>query len=284
MDSSGARRYALLEMLAGASDGVTLSEAADRLSVDERTVRRDVEALQDLFALVEGVNLVRGKLCAVPARAFAHPLGDAKKLRDSAKAAMARAAVRRIQDGAAVVLTAGTSTLAVAAELRRAQVMGERPRDPIVFTNSLPALLELVAGGISTGVVGEVYSPPDRAFHTHEVRTRFHASLAVVGASGIILEPAAGGLSLCSDRIEEAAFMRQLLAPIPEILVVAEAAKIGKHHPWSFTSDGLLLGKRVHIVTTPLQRSQSDALAALVEGGRRAGMTMTYEEVAECAE
>ncbi len=283
-DSAGARRFALLEMLAEEQQGMTLAEAAERLGVDERTIRRDVEAIQSVLQQVGNVHLVRGRLEPFVTDPTVLGSGSHRRAEFAAKTAMARAAVRRIPDGSAVVLTAGTSTLAVAVELKRAQIQHTHPTDLIVFSNSLPALLELVAGGVSTGVLGEVYNPRDCAFHSHELRTRFHASMAIVGASGVILEPAAGSLSLCSDRIEEAAFMRQLLGPVPEILLVAEAGKIGRHHPWSFTSDGLLVGKRLHIVTTPLERWQSDGLAAVADSARRSGITLSFEEVAVCVE
>jgi len=277
-DSACARRYRIMDRLGQEAEGLGLGELAEAYSADERTIRRDVEHIQDTLQRVRGVRLDRGRV---------HPMQMGIE-RDrapeaSAKVAMASACLRHIPDGAAVVVTAGSSTLAVAAAIRRAEVAGESPSGLIVFTNSLPALLELVAAGVSTGVIGEVYNPRDLAFHSQELRTRFQASIAVVGASGIVPDPATGSVSLCSDRIEEAAFMRQVLAPIPEILVVAEAAKVGRRHPWSFTSEGLLAGKAVHIVTTPLDRVRTDALAATAEAGKRAGMILSFEEVAECA-
>lgn len=282
-EPSSARKFELLELLASSPEGLTLAEAAERLGVDERTVRRDVDALQELLPRVGQVQLLRGRLKAGP---WASPESEPREPDASAqvKARLASAAVQHIPDGSAIVLTAGTTTLAVARELRRAHLLGEPPRDLIVFTNSLPALLQFVHAGISTGVLGEVYNPTDSAFHSHELRTRFQASLAVVGASGIILDASANTVSLCSDRVEEAAFMRQLLVNVPEILLVAEASKIGRRHPWPFTSDGLLTGKHLHIVTTTLERRQRDALAAVADGAARTGWSLTYEEVELCAE
>lgn len=276
------RRYALLELLAERPDGLTLEEAADVLEVDDRTVRRDVEQLQNLLASVQEVQLVRGRIYATTDGLLRKVPEDEEAA--AAKARMAGAAVQRIPDGSAVLLTAGSSTHAVAVELRRRQVLNEPPQGLIVFTNSLPALVQLAAAGISTGVVGEVYNPVDAAFHSHEYRSRFQASLAIVGASGIVPDPASGTVSLCSDRVEEAAFMRQLLQSVPEIMVVARAAKIGKRHPWSFTSDGLLVGKSLHLVTTPLSPAQRESLTATADAARRFGTTISYGEVSLCAE
>lgn len=283
-DPAASRRAWLLDKLASAAEGMPLADIAQELGVDERTVRRDVEALHGLLSAIGGVSVRRGSVVPSPPLAPVSSVKEATNPSERRHRAMAEATVRRIPSGSALVLTAGRSVRAVAAALRRVQTLGEEPRDLIVFTNNLPALLELIAGGISTGVVGEVYNASDRAFHSHELRTRYQASMAVVGASGLVLDAAAGTINLCSDRIEEASFMRQLLAPIPGILVVADSAKIGRHHPWSFTSDGLLVGKAVHIVTTQLEREKADGLAGICEVARRSGITLTYEEVPVCAE
>jgi DeoR/GlpR family transcriptional regulator of sugar metabolism len=277
-DVADARRYRILDRICAEPDGVALADLGTQLAADERTIRRDVEHIQEALCGVTSVVLERGKLRALRLA----PLRGVQTDSD-AKAMMASACLRRVPDGSALMLTAGNSTLAVASAIRRAEVLGESPSGLIVFTNSLPALLELVAAGVSTGVIGEVFNPRDRAFHSQEVRSRFQASIAIVGASGVVPDAVSGAISLCSDRIEEAAFMRQVLAPIPEILVVAEAHKIGRRHPWSFTSEGLLAGKTVHIVTTTLSRAQSDALAGTADAGRRAGMSLTFEEAGECA-
>ncbi len=278
-DQASSRRMRIMERLRESEEGASLAELAGEFGTDERTIRRDAELLQDLLNEVGGVELVRGRLrpnrCAAWRRQA--QMDDARRL-------MAEAALKHVPDGTALVITAGSSTLAVASAIRRAEMRGGKPSGLIVFTNSLPALLELVEAGVSTGVIGEVYNPGDMAFHSHELRTRFQASLAVVGASGIVLGGGNGSVSLCSDRVEEAAFMRQILAPIPQVLVVADATKIGRRHPWSFTSDGLLADKSVHIVTTTLTRNQSDTLAATAEAGRKLGMTLTFEEVQKCAE
>ncbi|NLH98262.1 MAG: DeoR/GlpR transcriptional regulator [Chthonomonadales bacterium] len=278
-DTAHARRYRLLERLSERPDGLTLGELAEELGADERTIRRDADQIRDLLTHVPGIQLVRGRLKPGGSGAVASPTE-----RSTVKERMAEACLRRIEDGSAIVLTAGSTTLAVASAIRRAEMLDMPPRDLIVFTNSLPALLDLVAAGVSTGVLGEVYNPRDLAFHSQELRTRFQASLAVVGASGIVPDVAAGYVSLCSDRVEEAAFMRQVLAPIPEIVVVADASKIGRRHPWSFTSEGLLVGKSVHLITTPLERAQSEALAGAAEAGRRLGVSLSFEEVHPCAE
>ena len=278
-DQSSTRRMRIMERLREAEDGLTLSELAGEFGTDERTIRRDAEYLQALLSVVGGIEITRGRLR--PDRSLAWRR-EARS--DAARCAMAEAALGHIPDGTALVVTAGRSTLAVASAIRRSEMRGCSPKELIVFTNSLPALLELVEAGISTGIIGEVYNPRDMAFHSHELRTRFQASIAVVGASGIVLGGGTGSVSLCSDRVEEAAFMRQILAPIPQVLVVADATKIGRRHPWSFTSDGLLTDKSIHIVTTELTRAQTDALAATADAGRKVGLMLSFEEVQICAE
>jgi len=282
-DSAYARRMRLLEHLASTPSGGDLHELAAQLGVDDRTIRRDIDYVHGIARAVGGVHIARGHVSTTGWPNCLHDPGGRAIGPSGPKRDIARAAVRRIPDGAAVVLSAGTTTHAVASAIRRAAVLGEPPHEPIVFTNSLPALLELIAAGLSTGVVGEVYIPADASFHAEQVRSRFHASLAIVGASGIIIDPAGAGLELCSDRMDESAFMGQLLASIPEILVVAEPAKIGRRHPWSFTSDGQLRGKTVHMVTGSLDAEQASLLESLSGSAIASGFRFTYE-VAPCAE
>src|SRR5262249_53424370 len=144
---------------------------------------------------------------------------------------------------------------------------------------SLPALMELIAGGVSTGVVGEVYDPDDCAFHSHELRSSFHPSLCIVGASGIVAHPVSGTLDLFTTRAEEAAFMKQLLAPVPEIIVAAHSHKIGRRHPWSYTDGNLLHGKTVRLVTDELEPQQAEALNELTKTCGRKGWRFGYEIV-----
>jgi DeoR/GlpR family transcriptional regulator of sugar metabolism len=196
------------------------------------------------------------------------------------KQAIARAIVRSLSDDMAVALTAGSTTYAVAQEMRRAHVAGDPPHNLIVFTNSVPSLLELVAGGLSAGVLGEIYVADDCAFHTPEFHSAFQPSIAICGASGVLFSLGAnagqGALELYSHRAEEAAFLKQLLASVPEIIIAADSAKLGRRHPWSF-GGATLDGKIVRLVTEALSDAQREELDALTERLLRRGTTLSIE-------
>ena len=278
-DHPDSRRMKLLQMLADTSTGIPLSECARALGVDERTIRRDAVHLQELLGRVRGVSVRRNVL--VPEGEGLGPGYFAKQVqaRKDVKEAIARRIVCSLADNTALVITAGTSTYYVAREIRRASIEQTCASGLIVFTNSLPALMELISAGVSTGVLGEVFNPDDYAFHTHELHSTFNPAIAIVGASGILANPATASLDLFSHRAEEAAFMKQVLAPVPEIIVAADASKIGRRHPWSFTGGGVLAGKLVRLYTDPLAHDQREALQRLMSASHRSGFRLVVEEV-----
>lgn len=276
---AAARRMRLLEMLRCGGAGRELSSYAHDFGVDERTIRRDIDYLQDVVGAVEQIALRRGQVYATRGGHGPGYFTDQLEHNRAAKQAIAREVVDSLGDNLAIALTAGSTTYQVAREIRRAHVEDERPHSLIVFTNSLPALLELIAAGVSTGVIGEVYDPDDSAFHSHEFHSAFQSSLAVVGASGVVANPTAGTLELFSHRAEEAAFLKQLLAPIPEIVVAVDSSKVGRRHPWSFTSGGILTGKTVRLFTSRLSDAQREPLQKLVGSAHRNGCAFNYTEV-----
>lgn len=277
-EQTAARRLRFLDSLRQDGGGRDLAGYAEEYGVDERTMRRDVEYLQDLLASVQSIEVRRGRV--YPGRGgyaegyFADQLGQ----HEPEKRAIAQAIVGSLADNLAIVITAGTTTYYVAREIRRARIEDDRPRNLIAFTNSLPALLELVMAGVSTGVIGEVYSADDRAFHAHEYHSAFQPSVAIVGASGVVVDPAAGSLDLFCHRAEEAAFLKQLLRPVPEIVVAIDSSKLGHRHPWSFTSGGVLTGKTVRLVTSRLSEAQRDTCRQLVASAGKTGCLFSFSE------
>src|SRR5688572_29503928 len=136
-ETAAARRMRILEELLQGGTDRDLTELASDHNVDERTIRRDVDYLQDTVAGVRQVGL------------------RVEQNRE-AKVGIARAVVEMLPDNVAIALTAGSTTYLVSRELRRSTVEEERPANLIAFTNSLPALMELIAADITTGVIGEI--------------------------------------------------------------------------------------------------------------------------------
>ena len=273
-----ARKMKLLELIADSEEALDMEEIAVALKCDSRTIRRDLDMLQQLLQKVQGLEIRRSKILAVRTGHSPGYFSDQLTKNAPAKERIAKAIVRKLPDEIALALTAGSTPFAVAKEIRRAVVEGESPKNPIVFTNSLPALLEMVAAGVSTGALGEIYVPEDCALHSPEFHSAALPSIAIVGASGVGIggEGGLAGLNLFSHRAEEAAFMKQLLVNIPEVIVAADSAKLSKRHPWNFGGK-TLNGKKVHLVTEALTDEQSDALEALAEKLKSDNIRFTYE-------
>jgi DeoR/GlpR family transcriptional regulator of sugar metabolism len=280
-DATDARRMRLLEILQGQPEGLSLEECADALQVDPRSVRRDVAYLQDLLAGISGVALRNGRVAPLtqgrPAGYFTRHLGA----NADAKHAIAAYAARLLGSDPAVAVTAGSTAYHTAREIRRRYIEEGEPAGLIVFTNSLPVLEDMTAAGISVGVLGEIYNADDCAFHSHEMRSEFQATAAIIGASGVAMDTVGGGLQLFCHRAEEAAFLKQLLAPAPEWIIVADSSKVGRRHPWCFAGKPAMAGKTVHLVSHGLNAEQREQLQAAVAGAAAWGCRLVWTDTAD---
>src|SRR5690349_4483951 len=144
-EQADTRRMRILELLAEREEPLDLETLASLLRCDARTIRRDIDQLQQVFQRVQNVEVRRGNVLVSRAGYSPGYFTDHLDRNADAKEAIARAIVSSLPDDLALALTAGSTPYAVAREMRRAVVDGEPPHNPIVFTNSLPALMELVA-------------------------------------------------------------------------------------------------------------------------------------------
>lgn len=275
-EQADARRMQLLELLQDSFEPLDLELLAQQLHCDTRTIRRDIESLQALLEQLRGIELRRGKVSASRSGYGAGYFSSQLEKGTEAKEVIARTVLQLLPEDSAIALTAGSTTYAIAQQIKRASIADLPPRNLIVFTNSLPALHELIAGNISTGILGEIYAPDDCAFHSSEFHSAFQPSLAIVGASGVLLGNGnSANLDLFSHRAEEAAFLKQLLKGIPEVIIAVDNTKIGKRHPWSF-GGSVLAGKTVRLVTDLLTAEQQSALEALPTRLKSQGIEFTF--------
>ncbi len=276
-EQADSRRMRLMELLSETDEAQELDALAAALHCDARTIRRDLDHLQKLLQRVNGLEVRRSRVMVARSGYSPGYFTDQLGRNANSKQAIACAIVCSLPDDMAVALTAGSTTYAVAQEMRRSHVEGEPPHNLIVFTNSVPSLLELVAGGLSAGVLGEIYVADDCAFHTPEFHSAFQPGVAICGASGVLFSSATQGmLDLYSHRAEEAAFLKQLLVNVPEVVIAADSTKLGKRHPWSF-GGATLDGKTVRLVTDTLTDAQREELATLAERLKRRGTTFVFE-------
>ena len=262
-EKTDARRLKMLQDLQSDEAGIELSECARRYGADERSIRRDVDFLQQLIQSVSTIEIRRGRVIVTHQEGGEGYFAKQLDRNTGSKELIAKAVVADIPDNFAIAITAGTTNYHIAREIHRSRLMEEKPAGLIAFTNSLPVLLELISAGVSTGVLGEVYNSEDRAFHSHDYSSLFQPARVLVGASGIILMPSTGGIELCSHRVEEAGFLKQLLIRTPEIVIAADASKLGTRHPWAFTSPEILAAKTIRLYTSALNESQREVLEAM---------------------
>lgn len=210
------RQAAILERVRAAG-GVRVTELAAEFGVSDMTIRRDLDALhgQGLLAKVHG-----GATVADPSSAD-EPGFDAKSVRQlPEKAVIATRAAQLVRPGAAVALSAGTTT----AELARRLV--DVPGLTVV-TNSLPVAEVFHGGGRSDQTViltGGVRTPSDALVGPLAVAAigALHLDLLFLGVHGI--SERAG---FTTPNLMEAETNRALIAAADRLVVLADHTKWG---------------------------------------------------------
>jgi DeoR family transcriptional regulator of aga operon len=197
---------------------VTVEELAQRFDVSTVTVRSDLAALEAAGVLVRS----HGGAIKPVDLATDVPIGVKEGLHRAEKARIARVAARMIQPGETVVLDSGTTTHAIARELRR------EPTVPLtVITNALNIAVELAGvprirviqlGGLvrdmSLSTVG-----PQAEQMLHGLR----ADRAFLGVDGLDAEA-----GLTTPDVLEAKLNALMIQVSREIVAVADASKLGR--------------------------------------------------------
>src|SRR5438876_903749 len=97
-ENAAARRLRLLLELSNGGGGQELDTYARRLGVDDRTIRRDVDFLQDLVGAVRGIEVRRGHVYAQHNGFTPGYFTGELDQRRAAKEAIARAVVGSLAD------------------------------------------------------------------------------------------------------------------------------------------------------------------------------------------
>jgi DeoR/GlpR family transcriptional regulator of sugar metabolism len=211
------RQRRILELLR-AESAVRVSALAEALGVSEMTVRRDIEGLASRGLC----RKVHGGAFRVPGPAE-EPGFEAKSSANAgAKRAVAAAAAALVVPGQAVAISAGTTTVWVAAELAR-RAAADRLT---VITNSLPAAEALAAadaadrciltGGVRTPSQALVGPVADAAIHALRFDWFF------LGVHGV--DPDAG---LTTPNVAEGATDRAFIDAAAATVVAADSSKWG---------------------------------------------------------
>jgi len=193
---------------------ISLNDLARSIRVSESTLRRDLDYWDQQGALkrTHGGAIYVGDGSALPA------LEERSARQVEEKKAIARAAVARMQDGDAILLDGGTTTLAVARLL-----VGRRMQ---IVTNSLP-IAQLFASSRETDLIilgGYVYPKTGVALGPLTIRMLpdIHVNQALLSVGGITAK------GLFNSNLLLVETQRQIMRCADEVVVVADHTKIGR--------------------------------------------------------
>lgn len=197
--------------------GVRVSELVDSLGVSDMTVRRDISQLADRGRVVRvhgGATLSDAPHSSFEPR-FSTKLGE----QHEEKLLIARLAAALVPPGSSVALSGGTTTLAVAEQLR------EVP-DLTVVTNSLPvadALHEPDRRDRTVVLTGGIRTPSDALVGPVAVAALrdLHVGLLFLGVHGFSRRT-----GCTSPNMVEAATNKALIAAAGKTVVVADHTKL----------------------------------------------------------
>jgi DeoR/GlpR family transcriptional regulator of sugar metabolism len=207
------RRRILLDLVAR-QGFATLDELVKAAGVSESTVRRDLEALNlgGQVKRTHGGAIYPGDARGLPA------FEDRAATALAEKQAIGRAAAALLEDGDAVLLDGGTTTLEVARAL-----LG-RPMQ--VVTNSLP-IAQLLASSATIDLVligGFVYPRTGVALGPLAVAAMqgIRVRTAILGAGGIVAD------GIYNHNLLLVETERQMMACGQDVMIVADATKFGR--------------------------------------------------------
>jgi DeoR/GlpR family transcriptional regulator of sugar metabolism len=200
------------------NDGaVTVSRLAISLNVSEMTVRRDLDILEKSGQ----VRKVHGGATATRMNKSVEPGFAAKvQLEQRAKSAIAKVAIEMVQPGAAVALTAGSTTYAIARALMGIPNL-------TLITNSI-RVVELFHDGAASDteviVIGGTRTPSDALVGPMAVGSieKLNIDLCFMGVHG--LDAQAG---ITTPNLLEAETNRALANVSRQFVVVADSTKWG---------------------------------------------------------
>jgi DeoR/GlpR family transcriptional regulator of sugar metabolism len=193
---------------------IALRDLAQTIQVSESTLRRDLDYLhqQGVLKRTHGGAIYLGDSSGLPA------LEERTASQPEEKRAIAREAATRVQDGDAILLDGGTTTLEVARLL-----VG---RSLQIVTNSLP-IANLFASNRETDLVmlgGYVYPKTGVALGPLTVRMMedVHVQQAILSVGGLTAK------GLFNSNLLLVETERQMMRCADEVVVVADHTKIGR--------------------------------------------------------
>jgi DeoR/GlpR family transcriptional regulator of sugar metabolism len=191
---------------------VRVADLTELLGVSDMTVRRDLEQLaaEGVARKVHGGAVVAGQV------AFEPGFAAKSQLAQPAKQAIADHAASMIRPGAAIALSAGTTTWAMARQVATIAGLTVVTNSTTVADVITSAVTVILTGGVRTpsaALVGPV------ADHTI---ARMHVDQLFLGVHGMDLRA-----GFTTPNLAEAATNRALLEAAREVIVLADSSKWG---------------------------------------------------------
>ena len=210
------RQDRILEQVA-VHGAARVSELVELLGVSDMTVRRDIDALAGRGLVAR----VHGGVTAAGGRSAEEPGFVAKStLQITEKVAIAREAVRLVEPGAAVAISAGTTTYEVARLLRHVERL-------TVVTNSIPVaqlLHEEQPADMTVILTGGIRTPSDALVGPVAVQALegLHVDWLFMGVHGFDVRA-----GLTTPNMVEGDTDRALIACARQVVVTADSSKWG---------------------------------------------------------
>jgi DeoR/GlpR family transcriptional regulator of sugar metabolism len=215
MMTSDGRRDAIRGRLAERGE-VAITALAAEFAVSEMTIRRDLETLEE-----RGVaRRVRGGAISTVSRSYEPPLAARSQEAREAKAGIAAVAAGFVEYGETAILDVGSTTLALARELRdRGGLTILTPSvNAALELASVPTIRVILTGGIVRP--GELSLVGDLAEQTFQ---RFNCDVLFLGVGGIDASKGLTEYNLDDTRVKRAA-----LSAASRCVVLADRSKLGR--------------------------------------------------------
>lgn len=242
------RRRAVLEII-NREGRVLVNDLAQRFETSQVTIRKDLEILHSQGDICR----THGGALPVHTGALLDPsLRDKEKLHRKEKLHIGEAAAKMVQDGQSVVLDSGTTTTAIARELRGF-------RNLTVITNAVNIAAELAGTAVEVVLTGGTLR--ENSFSlvgplAEETLHRLSADLLFLGVDGFDVQ-----FGLTTPNLLEAKVNRVMVEIARKTVVVCDSSKFGRR-----SLSLIAPPSAVHHAITDNRISESD-LAALENAG-----------------
>lgn len=211
MDRSFSERQQEIRFMLNEHGHLTVSQLAQHFDVSEMTIRRDLKVLSSTGIITREYGGATYSPSGQSNQNFFNRLGEAER----EKTAIGKLAASLIQSGESIILDAGTTTLAVAQNLRQ---------QCTVITNSLPIATVLTGqNGINVLVTGGEVRESTYALVgqiAHSTLKSFNVDKLFLGVTGFSLER-----GLTTTNLFESEVKQSMIHASKEVILVAHSLK-----------------------------------------------------------